>query len=279
MLQTFEDELFFAILDVALDIDQALLVQSAEGPVYINGIRDVIRYQLLYPVHAVNFAYRYADLRGKGLLFLQKQSAISSMQFRKIGLAGWEGRWEIAVPDVNRFGEFLQALRIEENRRNPGQKMQTDLHSATARLVQLGDSFDRVALRLRDRRAGREPLVIKDEYDVQYIFAALLETRFDDIRPEEGGPSYAGKAARVDFFLKNESVLFETKMTRDGLTDGKLGEELIIDINHYKQRPECKALVCFVYDPDHKLKNPRGLENDLSRQHDYLSVKVIIRPK
>jgi hypothetical protein len=53
-------------------------------------------------------------------------------------------------------------------------------------------------------------------------------------------------------------------MTRDGLTDGKLGEELIIDINHYKQRSECKALVCFVYDPGHSLKNPRGLENDLS---------------
>ncbi len=68
----------------------------------------------------------------------------------------------------------------------------------------------------------------------------------------------------MDFFLKNESVLFETKMTRDGLTDGKLGEELIIDINHYAQRSDCNALVCFVYDPNHRLKNPRGLENDLS---------------
>jgi REase_DpnII-MboI len=68
-------------------------------------------------------------------------------------------------------------------------------------------------------------------------------------------------------------------MTRDGLTDGKLGEELIIDINHYKQRSECKALVCFVYDPGHRLKNPRGLENDLSKQHDHLIVAVIVRPK
>ncbi|HWY55030.1 MAG TPA: hypothetical protein VNZ03_11240 [Terriglobales bacterium] len=227
----------------------------------------------------MNFAYRYADLRGKGLMFLQKQGAIGSMEFRKSGMAGWEGRWEIRVPDLNRFAEFLEALRIEENRRDPGQEMETDIHSATASLMQLGDSFHRTAIRLRDRRAGREPLVIKDEYDVQYVFAALLETRFDDIRPEEWGPSHAGKATRVDFFLKNEGVLFETKMTREGLTDGKLGEELIIDIDHYKQRPECKALVCFVYDPDHRMKNPRGLENDLSNEHNHLSVKVIVRPK
>jgi hypothetical protein len=83
----------------------------------------------------------------------------------------------------------------------------------------------------------------------------------------------------VDFYLKNESVLSETKMTRDNLTDRKLGEELIIDIAHYRQRPDCKALVCLVYDPEHRLKNPQGLENDLSKRHDQLDVRVLIRPK
>lgn len=279
MLQTFEDELFYAILDVGLDIDQALLVQPGDEPVYIVGVRDAIRYPILFPAISVNLTYRYLDLRSKALKFLQKQSAIATVQFRKSGMSGWEGRWEISVPDVDRFVEFLEALKIEENRRNPEQRMERDIHSATARLVQLADSFDRVSIRLRDRRVGREPFHIRDEYDVQYIFAALLETRFNDIRLEEPGPSHAGKATRVDFFLKNEAVLFETKMTRDGLIDGKLGEELIIDIDHYKHRLDCKALVCFVYDPENRLKNPRGLENDLSRQHDHLAVKVIIRPK
>jgi hypothetical protein len=54
--------------------------------------------------------------------------------------------------------------------------------------------------------------------------------------------------------LKNESVLVETKMTREGLSDGKLGDELTIDIAHYKRMAHCKALVCFVYDPGHLLK-------------------------
>jgi hypothetical protein len=150
---------------------------------------------------------------------------------------------------------------------------------ATARLVQLADSFHRVALRLRSRRTGREPVLMNDEYDVQYTFAALLETRFDDIRPEEWCPSYAGGSNRVDFLLKNESVLVETNMTRSGLTDRRLGEELIIDIAHYKQRQDCKALVCFVYDPDHRLTNPHGIENDLSRPTDGFDVRVLVRPE
>jgi hypothetical protein len=277
VLQQLEDELFYAIVDVALDIDQALTVQS-EGPISIVGIRDVIRYQILYPVHSVNSSYRYLELRRKGLMLLEKQGAIGSMEYHKWGMSGWEGSWDITVTDPVRFDALLVALRGEENRRRPGKKMETDIHSATARIVQLADSFHRVAVKLRERRTRREPLLINDEYDVQYLLAALLETRFDDVRPEDWLPTYAGGARRVDFFLKNEGMFLETKMTRDGLTDSRVGDELIIDIEHYKQRADCKALVCFVYDPDHRLKNPRGLENDLSKQHEKLFVGVMVRP-
>jgi hypothetical protein len=84
--------------------------------------------------------------------------------------------------------------------------------------------------------------------DVQDLLGALLETRFEDVRAEEWTPSYAGKQARTDFLLKSEAlVVVETKMTRDGLNDGKLGDEPIIDIDRYKSHPDCKALSCFVY--------------------------------
>jgi hypothetical protein len=68
-------------------------------------------------------------------------------------------------------------------------------------------------------------------------------------------------------------------MTRDNLGDRKVGEELIVDIAHYQQRTDCKALVCFVYDPEHRLKNPQGLENDLSKRHNQLDVRMVVRPK
>jgi len=140
ILGELEDELLYALLDVSLDIDQALIVQT-EGPVQIVGIRDVIRYEILYPVHSVNSSYRYLELRRKGLMLLQKQSGIGSMEYHKWGMSGWEGGWTITVPDSDRFGALLVELRNEEDRRRPGIKMGTDIRSATARLVQLADSF------------------------------------------------------------------------------------------------------------------------------------------
>jgi hypothetical protein len=276
LLQRLDDEVFYAILDVGLDIEGELAV-SDNQPFYIQGTRTLVRYPVLYPYQGVNTAYRYVALRSKGLQFLQKYGFITSFKFHKTGMSGFEGNFAVVANDL--FEEALITLKLERDRRNPGQKMEADFSSATARLVQLADSFHRVALRLRNRRSGKDPVSINDEYDVQYVFAALLETRFEDIRPEEPGPSFAGGSSRVDFLLKNESVLVEMKMTRSGLTDKKLGEELIVDIAHYKQRPDCKALVCFVYDPDHRLTNPNGIENDLSKSTDGFNVRVLIRPK
>jgi len=214
-----------------------------------------------------------------GLEFLKKHAIIESAVYHKTGLSGFEGYFEVVVKEPRLIEEVLVLLRAEENRRYPDQKMRDDVQSAVARLLQLADSFPNVAQRLRLRRIGRDPLLIRDEYDMQYLFAALLETRFQDIRPEEWGPSYAGGSNRVDFLLKNESVLVETKMTREGLTDRRLGEELIIDVAHYKQMPGCQALVCLVYDPERRLNNPRGIESDLSKVTDGFDVRVLIRPK
>jgi hypothetical protein len=276
-LQRLDDEIFYAILDVALDIETEMLVGSEE--IYVGIMRSAIRYPILLGVDSPGTRDRYCELRWKAATFMKSHSCIGSMEFREHGYHRWEGLIEVTVPDPAKFATLLVDLRIEEDRRNPGKQIGTDLVSATARLSQLADSFHRVALRLRTRYSNRAPLLVQDEYDVQYLFAALLETRFEDVRREEWGPSYAGGATRVDFLLKNESVLCETKMTRDSLTDRKLGEELILDIAHYRQRSDCKALVCLVYDPEHRLKNPQALEADLSKKHDHLDVRVLIRPK
>jgi len=83
----------------------------------------------------------------------------------------------------------------------------------------------------------------------------------------------------MDFLLKNEAIVIEVKKTRKGLTDKEIGEQLIIDIERYKSHPTCKQLVCFIYDPEELLKNPKGLQNDLNRDADGLAVKVVIAPK
>jgi hypothetical protein len=137
--------------------------------------------------------------------------------------------------------------------------------------------FPAVALQLLERHDNRKTLVITDEYDVQDLFHALLRVFFDDVRPEEWAPSYAGQSSRMDFLLQTEETVVEVKKTREGLAiPGQVGTQLIVDIARYKQHPHCKRLICFVYDPENRIQNPRGLERDLTKMHDGLEVKVII---
>ena len=82
----------------------------------------------------------------------------------------------------------------------------------------------------------------------------------------------------MDFLLKQEQIVIETKMTRGGLSAKEVGTQLIEDIARYQNHPDCKALVCFVYDPESRISNPRGIENDLRRPDDRLKVEVLIRP-
>ncbi len=83
----------------------------------------------------------------------------------------------------------------------------------------------------------------------------------------------------MDFLLKAEQVVLETKMTRTGLGLKEIGDELIVDIARYQGHPDCKTLICFVYDPLGKIGNPNGLERDLSRTEGSLTVKIIVAPK
>lgn len=125
----------------------------------------------------------------------------------------------------------------------------------------------------------RSTLKVNDEYDVQDLLRSLLRLYFDDIRDEEWTPSYAGKSTRIDFLLKKEQIAVETKMTRKGLDEKKLGDELIIDIAHYQKHPECRILYCLIYDPEERISNPRGFERDLSEKHGNLITKVFVVPR
>lgn len=149
---------------------------------------------------------------------------------------------------------------------------------AMAVVERLCERFHLVVRYLRKRHNSRSTLDVGDEHDLQDLIRALLAVHFDDIRDEECTPSYAGGASRMDFLLKTERMVIETKMMRKGLNAKKLGEELAIDITRYVAHPDCGTLVCFVYDPEGRCRNPRGLEADLGREDGPFPVRVFIRP-
>jgi hypothetical protein len=138
--------------------------------------------------------------------------------------------------------------------------------------------FHLVVRQLRSRHQNRQTLSVQDEYDVQDLLHSLLWLYFEDIRAEEYTPSYAGKASRLDFLLKREQVVIEVKKTSPSLGVKEIATQLIEDIERYKAHPDCKALCCFVYDPEAYIPNPRGLEDDLRRDDHPFPVRVFIRP-
>ncbi|MFC1712719.1 hypothetical protein ACFL6S_03560 [Candidatus Poribacteria bacterium] len=146
-------------------------------------------------------------------------------------------------------------------------------------LENLCKRFHLVARQLRSRRENRATLEIEDEYDVQDLLHALLKIFFDDVRPEEWTPSYAGSSSRMDFLLKIEKIVVEVKKTRKGLKDKEIGDQLLIDIGRYRSHPDCETLVCFVYDPEGRISNSSGLATDLGLlSSEELSVVVFIEP-
>lgn len=177
----------------------------------------------------------------------------------------------------------LQSVRerlqlIPETPRIPNEAMQTSMSGETP-LLHTCERFPLVVNQLQKRHDNRKPFEVNDEYDVQDLLHALLRLHYDDIRAEEWTPSYAGSSAKMDFLIPAICTVVETKKTRASMSTRDLGEQLLIDIAKYRAHPDCKNLVCLVYDPEHRINNPKGVESDLSRPHDGITVRVIITPR
>lgn len=130
---------------------------------------------------------------------------------------------------------------------------------------------------LTHRRKGFQPLSFGSEYDVQDLLHALMRPWISDIRPEEFTPSYAGSSTRMDFLLPDYSLVIETKIVRDRSHAKRIGDELIIDIEHYRRHPECKRLWCVIYDPDQLITNAEGLKADLEGSRSSKDGQVVVK--
>lgn len=170
---------------------------------------------------------------------------------------------------ANEFWKLSWIKKADDTKR-------TVVQSDVALIERFLRRFHRSVRQLRHRHGDRPTFSIEDEYDVQDFLHTILRALFDDIRPEEYAPSYAGGSSRMDFLLKSEQIVIETKFASSNLRDKDVGAQLIIDIGRYQTHPDCKRLICFVYDPGGYIKNPTGLESDLTRVHEKLEVKVIV---
>jgi hypothetical protein len=190
----------------------------------------------------------------------------------------------ISPPDASRAAVLHVSLKravlhLVESSYERDWQVGRDSRDAVTLIMILCVRFHLFARQLLSRHNNRGSVEIKDEYDVQDLMHALLTLHFDDIRPEEWAPSYAGSSSRTDFLLKQEKIVIEIKMTRKNLNQKEVADQLIIDKERYRTHQDCQTLVCFVYDPENRCQNPVALENDLSEEGDRFRVFVVVAPK
>jgi hypothetical protein len=161
-----------------------------------------------------------------------------------------------------------------------GETWQVDrtVRDAVQVVVALCRRFHLFATQVVQRHDKRGTITFGDEYDVQDAMHAILKLHFDDVRAEEVAPSFAGKSTRIDFLLKEEQIVVETKMLRRGLDQTKVANELIEDKERYRTHPDAKTVICLVYDPSLICKSPKSLETDLSGQEGDRRCIVIVVP-
>lgn len=148
---------------------------------------------------------------------------------------------------------------------------------AVQAVLALSERFVLVQRSLGKHPHGRNPVEFTDEYDDQFLLRALLVQFFEDVRDEEYTPSYAGSNSRIDFVLPEFGLAVELKHTRPAMSDAEVGQQLLIDRERYQTHKDVTHLVVLVFDHDGHLRNPRGLESDLQREHSHPDLTVTVR--
>jgi hypothetical protein len=258
-----------AIIKLQRQIDEIRKVKATArfGPTFEKWQRDTRVALSKIFINDERPAKDFADITYHPLMYTDstQESAIDRVYLD--GLEQAEAYLESCIREIDEYWDKEAALK------------EGDPFVPIIVVEKLCSRFHLLAMQLKNRFNKRKPIVVNDEYDFQYLLFGILKIFFVYVRQEEVTPSFAGKSARMDFLLKDCNIVIETKMARKGLGAKEIGTQLIDDIARYKQHPECKTLVCFVYNPAEVIENPAGLEKDLSTEHNGFSVKVIIAPK
>lgn len=255
-------------------MDKEIVIKELNN--LVNEGRTTILPTKWYPEGIIGAGYRvdnkvYSGWHTKALTLLKMILEDDSDYIRRFAECeeNYYSRAEASIAIIESLIEYIEKGFII-----PGADLSVDVD---AELKRVFSRFYVIARQLRSRHDGRPTIEVNDEYDVQDLLHALLKLYFDDVRPEEWTPSYAGKAARMDFLLKKEKTVIEVKKTRKNLTDKEVGDQLIIDVERYQVHPDCKRLICFVYDPEGIIGNPVGLMMDLNERHEGFA-EVVVEP-
>ncbi len=114
------------------------------------------------------------------------------------------------------------------------------------------------------------PVVLKNEYDLQHLLYAYLRPVYTNLRPEHTlDDGYL--AVRADFSVENETII-ETKFTRDGMTEAKLAEEIAADSLRYP----AAHIIFLIADPARIIADPEQFRRNYERKVPQKMIRILI---
>lgn len=146
------------------------------------------------------------------------------------------------------------------------------------------DRFTSATKPLAERRKGKSPILIDDEYDLQDILQLILKPFFPTIRIEEVvSGQESERFLKIDILIKPLKIGIECKYIRDKTHAKKIVKEINDDIQTYHKNQDCEILIFFIYDKTFQIDNPYLLEEEYSNNQSFgdkkMQVILKIRPK
>ena len=139
--------------------------------------------------------------------------------------------------------------------------------------------FHAFVRQLRLRLHDRATLDVQDEHDVHDLLYALLRYEFEEVAQTERPSGHLEAAPPAASLLPRHHIAVLTKKTKSGLGPREIAEQLTADAAAFPATAGHQTLFCFIYDPEGRIGNPRGLEAELTNVSDAQIIEVFIAPK
>ncbi len=184
-----------------------------------------------------------------------------------------------AVEKVRDAAGAIIALNLESQiiRTNAGQELGVE------KVVSALEQFPECVRYLNTRRSSGAVIDINSEADVQDAVYLMLRPWIIDLVPENPTDRIASRYSIKDFISKELSVVIEAKYVREKKHGRDISKEMHDDIEMYRNHPDCKHLVFFIYDRDAFIPDVAALKRQIegtSRNYGNkkLNVFCIIKP-
>lgn len=105
----------------------------------------------------------------------------------------------------------------------------------------------------------RPTISILDEYDVRYLFQAVLKSEWAAVEPEVQTTARAGQSGRCDFAIPAGKILVECKYVNGADDQKRIVDSFDSILRRYKTHLDYDRLFVFIYDPYRKLHNAAAI--------------------